>query len=99
MARIKRGMGHSPLMKLIVNEHEIPKRAKEDRERRMQYNVRRTFIGGGILDVIGEGHYARVWIGRHEKAICLATLDQEQMRAVIGKFQEALSGMGDKLKE
>lgn len=89
--RIRRGMRFSPLAKLLVNENDLPKRAREDRERHRQYVVRRTFIPGGILDVIGEGEHTRVWIGRSDKSPCLAALDQEQMREAIRNFQEALA--------
>lgn len=85
-------------MSLVVNENDIPKRAREDREHRMQYNVRRTFVGGGILDIIGEGEHTRIWIGRSEKSPCLITLTQEQMRGAMNSFSEAMAGTGKEIQ-
>lgn len=89
--RIKRGMRSSPLASLLVNEHDLPRRAKQDALRKRQYVIRRTQVFGGIADVIGEGEFTRVWFGKNEKAVSVITMDQEQMRELIRNFNEAIS--------
>lgn len=89
--RIKRGMRSSPLASLLVNEHDLPQRAKQQALQKRQHIVRRTQVFGGIADVIGEGEFTRVWFGKNEKAVSVITMDQEQMRELMRNFNEAIS--------
>jgi len=54
------------------------------------YEIRRTFVRGGIIDVIGSGESARIWMGTNDKSLPWCTLDQNQMKDLITRFNEAL---------
>ena len=84
----------NPLEQLLVSEKDIARnRRKEARAKKLNYRnqVRRLKFGSGIVDIIGNGPYTRIWIGPDENSPCTVSLNQKQVLEVMDLYRDALS--------